>query len=267
MAMKNILCTILAFIHLCLYSQDLQRKRKSDSFNQETYFINKKDKKKNGPYLLQKTTSTDTLISGNYINDLKAGIWTYYSKSNHIFLKYDYDSKQVVFKSDLINRMDSFYIWENDKFSLQKVESPTIYLGYENQFNIMLAKIVDMPLNLLTNEMSGFSVVVVDINEEGQIYNLTLDKGLDKEFDKNLFKALQSNEGKWLPAIYKGKPAKSRIFIVATVHAGVPGSKKDETILLEKPYIIKVSFLYFKVTREVQVGTRNGIPSRNAGRR
>jgi hypothetical protein len=253
--MKNILCIILAFIHLSLYSQDLQRKKKSDLFNQETYFINKKDKKKNGPYLLQNISGNDTLVSGQYRNDSLCGIWSYYSEANQLFLKYNHDSHQLLFESEKIEKVDSFYIQSNGKFKYDEVDSPPVFIGYNNEIRIALARSIKTPVYILEKGQSCVSIYSIEIGSDGEITKYITEQSSDKGIDEQILQILKNYNSKWIPAKKAGEPVVSKIFLIVRILPQQIASQGTKEVLLEKPYIWKVDIQYFGVTRTTRLSS------------
>jgi len=85
---------------------------------------------KNGDYLKINVDTKDTLISGVYQDDLRKGIWKYYSIGNKPWIVYDYENKSFNLLPSEIVKMDSFLIRKDTSFVDEKVDAPPFYLGY-----------------------------------------------------------------------------------------------------------------------------------------
>ena len=95
----------------------------------ETFTFNKESKMKNGDYLKINVDTKDTLISGVYQDDLRKGIWKYYSIGNKPWIVYDYENKSFNLLPSEIVKMDSFLIRKDTSFVDEKVDAPLFILG------------------------------------------------------------------------------------------------------------------------------------------
>jgi hypothetical protein len=258
--MKILLLLLTVCFSLCLNSQDLIKKKKKGTYEKEIYFISKNDKKKNGPYLLQRISNNDTLKSGQYRNDSLCGIWSYYSKRNQLYLKFNYDLDRVVFISEKIEKTDSFFVEVNGEFNYEKTDSPPIYIGFEDEIRIAIASSIKVPGNILQNGQSSTSVFSIEIGTDGEITKYSIEQSSDKNLDNQVLQILKDFNVKWIPAQRMGKPVVSKIFLVVRILPQQMASQGIKELLLEKPYIWKVDITYFGVVRTTTLSSPGAFP-------
>lgn len=139
--MKILLTIIYSLTFLICNAQNSDKKIKKvkDDYFINFYTINKSNKQKDGEYFKIKRKSNDTLIFGYYKDDKKVGIWKFKSLNKKDYIIYNYDSLSVTFLSKTIKNIDTFYIKKDSSYILSKIDSPPIYLGYENEIKELLS--------------------------------------------------------------------------------------------------------------------------------
>lgn len=258
--MHKMFLLLMFSFSLVLNGQELVRKKKTGAIEQEIYFISKTDKMKNGPYVLLNNTNNDTLKSGQFRNDAPIGIWSYYSKENQLYLKFDYDSNQLLFESEKIEKVDSFYILANGEFIHDKVDSPPVFIGYDNEIRMALASSVKVPVNILQIGRSCASAFSIEIGTEGEITKYTIEQSADKNLDEQVIEVLKKYNKLWIPAKKDGKPVVSKIFMFVRIYLQTPDSPRVKDALPEKPYRWTVDITYFRVARTTTSSSSGNFP-------
>ncbi|NPV51837.1 MAG: energy transducer TonB [Candidatus Methanofastidiosum sp.] len=161
----------------------------------ETYYVLKNDRNiKNGEY--SRFVNNKKVTTGQYANNKKTGIWTYYDTDNSVDLKYDYDKDSVIFVNI-----------QNDTSELDR---PTIYLGslYEARYTIMTN--LRYPEVAVVNGKSGRILIDIFINKEGDVYDYKVQKSVYPALDNEALRVVKLIPQKWLPSIKSGEPIESK---------------------------------------------------------
>ncbi|RXQ95708.1 hypothetical protein EO244_07550 [Ancylomarina salipaludis] len=237
--MKYFLLVVVSilFTHQA-YSQNLKTKKKKNQFTQEIYQIDKKSKAKNGFYYKISTISKDTLVIGNYLNDRKIGLWTYNKMNGEKYIEFNYETKTIAsfYGSEL--KSDSTYILHGNKFVLDKVDHPQIYLGYENEALTYIVRNIKLPLEIVKNGVTGRSVASFVVDENGKIRDQKIEFSLNKEFDKKILDVISKLAGDWIPATKDDKAFSSKIILSLDVQSishssgRIPMNKEED-----RPYL------------------------------
>ena len=237
--MKSYYLLFFSLFFLNIYSADLKTKKQVKYHTIECYSYNKKDKLKEGKYLLLDKQSYDTLIIGNYQSDVKTGVWHYKTKKNKDFLVYNYDKNELVFAEKM--EVDSFLVHVNGKYILSKVDSPPIYLGYDSEKYSILANYIQLPIQFIDNNLKDYSEAVFVIGKNGKIIHARILKSINSEFDKTVLAGINQLNGLWIPAYVDGKAVESLIHLIVNV---APDNDRPEKGI-EKPYIYVVDMIHY----------------------
>lgn len=246
--MKFITFSVLMFFFLNGYSQELKIIKKNSPDYSEIYSVDKKTKRKDGAYLKLNKLTKDTLVSGNYSNNIKSGLWKYYDKSKNIYLTYNFENKYLNRLSPKISETDSFFIKKDSLFVLEKVDSPPIYLGYKDEFRITLSDNLILPVEIIENKITGFCVCTFVVDEQGKMKDIQIEKSLNKKFGKNIIQTLEAINGDWIPAYLNGKPIESKMYLFFEVSQN---DKKRNFI--EKPYLLVFYYYTLGITRTINI--------------
>jgi hypothetical protein len=229
--------------NVCI-SQEVKKKTVSDSFSREEFYITKKGKLKNGSYIQIMVNTGDTLAIGQYTNDVKSGIWTYYSKGDSVYLKYNYDNSEIIFKSESITKVDTFIVFNNGSFKLSPIESPPICIAFEDKIRFYLANNLRPSIELQSQRIEGYAMASFEVTSAGEMTNIKTEKSIEAEFDKTLVKTLENFKETWKPAVYKGQQVNSKILIGVTLfNAETDGKLK----INKKPYLLPIEIVYFEM--------------------
>ena len=260
--MKITYFVLILFLSLNGYSQELKSKKVVTNQFVETFTIDKKSKLKNGNYIKISAISKDTLATGSYRDDLKTGIWKYYSKGNAPWIVYHYENKEIKFLSTNIAKVDSFLIWKDNAFVREKVDSPPVYIGFEKEVQTTVAANTKLPVDLLVNGLFGKTLFSFIIDKTGKMNGIKVEASFHKDLNPELLNACKLIDGIWLPAKVNGQPVDSKLFVLVDVLPPNVASQYQDT-----SNVMLVQISYFGVKRtSTQVGVM-GIPVNNPSRR
>jgi len=245
-AQKIILSSLIAFFFLPSFAQEMKTKKISTEKYLELFTVDKDSKLKNGAYLKIDRNTKDTLISGEYRNDLKIGIWKYNRRGAQPWIAYDYDKNKITQISEQISKIDSFMIKKDDVFVFEKVDAPPVYLGFKDELKKTFEMNVKIPVTIITGQLSVVSIASFTVDKNGKTKDLEIAQTLSDEVDSNIRNALKKLEGEWSPAIYNGQPAESIVFVVFEIK-----NKEAPSVMPKIANAIEVRLNYFGVTRIV----------------
>ena len=145
---------------------------------------------------------------GNYTEDKRNGVWTFYSKLNVKEQLYDYTKKEVVF---FANDPNATYTIINGKDTLKKVkpERPPLYIGGNVTLMTYIFKHLVYPELAYKKGIHGNVQVACLIDKNGHMSKVWIVKGVEKTLDAASLKIMRQLPNTWVPALYKGKPVAS----------------------------------------------------------
>jgi len=255
------LSSLIVFFILQSYAQELKTKRVLTGNYQEIFTVDKKSKLKNGDYLKLDVKSRDTLVSGTFQDDLKTGVWKYNGKESKPWITYDYDKKMLNLISDEITKIDSFLIRKDGTFVSEKVDLPPLYIGFKDEVRNILASNIKIPIDIIVSGLSDNLVASFVVDKNGKMAEFRIEKMQMKEVYTNLLSAYKKIEGEWSPAIFKGQPVDSKIFLVININ---PTSLSSTTMPgIPNSLVVTVNyFLVEKKTKAVELGLFHTVPPR-----
>lgn len=150
--------------------------------------------------------------------------------------------------SPLIHAVDTFIVKTgNGEYTLSKVDTPPLYLGYKNEFETLLSKSIRIPLQVMQNHVTGTAVVSFAIDEHGLMKDVKSEVVLDKELEREIVRRVTEVGGEWLPAIKDGKPVAARFMVVVSLSEGQNTSPAQA--FAPKPYLIPITLTYYSTVR------------------
>lgn len=235
-------------IYFCnAQNKDFKTKVTKDRDIATTVTINKQTKQKEGLYLKVDMNTGDTLVTGQYSNDKKTGKWRFAYKKD-IYFEYDFKENRISRTSASIQAVDTFIIKEGtEEYTLSKVDTPPLFLGYKNEFGALLTKSIRLPLSVMEKHVTGTAVVSFAIDEHGLMKDVQSEAVLDKELDREIVRRITEVGGEWLPAVKDGQPVKAKFMVVISLSDGQNTS--PSLVFPPKPYLIPVTLSYYCVVR------------------
>ena len=230
-------------------SQELKKKKKTNDFYKEVFFVVKKTKVKHGDYFKINLKTKDTLVKGVYAHGKKVKTWYYYGAHNKKYLEYNYDKGQAGYISDKVKKIDSFTIFDGKAYVLSKVDAPPIYLGYEDEILEVLTQNFNPPPIVFKKGLSGVSVASFIINKKGQIQDIILESVIDKALEPSFLKAFKGIDGSWIPAKRDGQTINSKMLILFSIKF-IKNLNSDHGLpFVKKPHFKVVEIVFYGVPR------------------
>ena len=260
--MRNPAILLILFLSVNCFSQELKTKKVVSNQFAEIFTVDKKSKLRNGNYLKINALTKDTLISGIYRDDLKSGIWKYYSKGNAPWIVYDYENNAIKLLPTEIAKVDSFLIWKDNTFVREKVDSPPVYIGFDKEVQTTIAANTKLPVDVLVNGLLGKTLVSFIIDKAGKMNGFRVEASFHKDLNPEVLNACKLIDGTWLPAKVNGQPVDSKLFVIVdVVPPNVPSQYQDT------PNVMLVQISYFGVKRtSTQAGVMGTSGNKSTGR-
>lgn len=236
--MRSLIFFTLIFVSFSTYSQVLELKKVSTGNFREFYSIDKSTKKKCGKYLKLDKQTKDTLASGEYKNDQKAGIWKYYADENKLWMAYDFDNKSLVLRPEKTGQSESFSVFNGNAFSEQNVDNPPFYLGSKNEIEDIFLASIKLSSEITSNSKSGICIARFVVTKEGKIKDIVQELMLTNDLFQQIRNTLESLQSEWIPAKVNNEPVDAQYMLVLDIK---PGGKP---LFEDNPKCIVVHFNY-----------------------
>lgn len=144
-------------------------------------------------YLVFPQLKKNTLIEkGQYENNKKVGIWTYYDKTGNISLQYCFENDSVLIYNDL--QVDGL-----------KIDRPLLYLGSRDEIRHICNWGIRIPVEGHKLGQSGKVIIEINVSENGDVTEYFVKKGINKILDNEALRVAKLIPLSWLAAINKGE--------------------------------------------------------------
>jgi hypothetical protein len=157
------------------------------------------------------------LEEGQYADNKRTGVWTFYDIRDRPGLVYDYSTQQVITNNRPF--LDSMgFVLLNDKMTGVQLTPPPIFLASQYQISGILLRQSTIPAQLLYDGVSELSYqLAATVSPVGVSYRVVASHK-DTAFNKNTLKAisLAYKEVKWLPGYYQGEEV-TAIYLLPTI--------------------------------------------------
>lgn len=218
----------------------------------EVYNINPLTMDREGRYVRLHRFRADTLAKGAYQNGKKVGPWIYYDREGNVMLSYNYDNGQVEQLSDTPMEKISMAIPNDDGYEAGLVDTPPLYLGYQDQFLHELDLLFEVPELCMRSGLSGPSIASFTVDEEGHMKDILITKTIHPDLEAPIKTALGKIDGRWLPAEREGKKVKSRVTVVFDIQFFESRDPEYENQFVENPGVYVLEKIFVPKTRKQQ---------------
>jgi len=243
--MKTLLIVIILYISAFqAISQELKVKKVKQKLFNEDFQIEKKTKQMNGYYLKLNPKSGDTLVSGQYKNNIQAGTWIYYNQSRRPIIKYNFDKDSCIWISEEVNLRDSFLIKSYKKFVLALPQRSPVFLGFKGELEQLLADEIETPFSIVQSWSQKQFLYSFTVDKTGRIAEVADVESDDKKTNATVHQILAKPELRWLPAILNNYPFETKFYL--SVNMQPVGTEPQEPA---KPFIICVNVRYAGVIK------------------
>jgi hypothetical protein len=227
-------------------AQELKTKKNYSQYYTDIYQVEKQSKLKLGTYHKIHNQSKDTLVTGQYENDSVTGVWTYFSKGNQPYLKYDYSIDSCLWISELENKPDTFPVRISNDFEFAKLDRPPFYIGFKNELEMFFANRIKLPLSLMENGANALYMASFVVSKEGNLGEIQAEKMENNQFREAVLEAFKEINGKWLPGIMNGNQVDTKLYVIFDIS---PAGQEPK--VTKKPYVLNIDIRYFGTKRAV----------------
>lgn len=218
--MRSLFFFALIFVSVSAYNQTLEAKKISTPNSREFYSIDKSTNLKWGKYLKLDKQTKDTLVSGEYKNDQKTGIWKYYADESKLWMAYDFDNKLLVLRPEKIGETESFSVFNGNTFSEQKVDNPPFYLGSKNEIESIFLASIKLSSEITSNSKSGICIARFIVTKEGKIKDIVQELMLTGDLFLQIKNILESMQSEWIPAKVNNEAVDAQYMLVLDIKPG-----------------------------------------------
>jgi len=224
MARNIILFAIaLLYINTCFSQQPVQRKNKLTQSVTERYhaIIGKNKEERQGEYQVLYHNKT-TIVTGQYADDKKTGVWFYYNKAGRVMEKYEYDTNTLLFEAPEDTTSNFRYTVESKVEATDKATKP-VKIGGRYFAYLPYLKAFRLPDGISTNNGRIIYTARIEllISPGGRLadFKIHFFSGLNGEEIIHINPDVLKDEDKiFYAATLNGQPITSRIFIQCYVN-------------------------------------------------
>jgi hypothetical protein len=211
--------TLLLFVSLSAFSQPTVKpvKAKSRYLIEQYEVLAANDTVRHGQYRRYFREDNVLLEEGQYADNKRTGVWTFYDGKGKPELVYDYSTKTVLANNRV--GLDSMGIILLDgNMTGVLLTPPPIFLASQYQTSGILARESKIPLHLIRAGQSELSFrIAVTVSSAGATYRI-MPSYKDKNFvsDTKKLVDLAFNGVKWIPGQYDGKDV-TAVFVLPAI--------------------------------------------------
>ena len=145
--------------------------------------------------------------TGNYVNGIRTGEWTFISSEGKKEKIYDYTSKKVKWydTSSFTIKQLTFKILIGADSQEVVLDCPPMFIDGSHEINRFLMNNVRYPVVEKENGIMGTVYISFDIDTTGKARNFRVFKSVSPGLDKESLRVLALTEDFWTPAMYQGK--------------------------------------------------------------
>lgn len=206
--MKHIALLFSLLLSLSAMSQSVKTVKNKSRYLLEEYAVRTdNDTIRTGTYRKYFRDGNKLLEEGQYDNNRRVGVWSFYNSEGQIELLYNYSNNKILSHNRVLK--DSVGIVQRaDSNVAIRFNQPPIYLASSYQVLGILLRESRFPIHL---QRAGHTEllyrVAATISPDGAHYRI-IASHQDKEFNQNAKQALQLafKDIKWLPGVYQAKP-------------------------------------------------------------
>lgn len=211
----------------------------------EIYTIDPITMDREGRYVRLHRFRADTLAKGAYLNGRKIGPWIFYNQEGKAMLTYNYDNGEVEELHSNTHDEISMPVRKGDDYVAGLVDTPPLYLGYQDQFLHELDLLFEVPDLCMKSGLSGASIASFSIGRDGRMRDITVDKTIHPILEASIRNALERVPGKWLPARQGDQKVESRITVIFDIQFFETQNPEYQNQFVEKPgvYILEKIFV------------------------
>lgn len=202
--------TLTLLIFQLAYGQETKPVNKKSSGFREEYSVLATDKKVKHGYYKKYEGRNQLIIEGTFDNNTKVGEWKFYN-GGELEQTYDFTLKELKYakKPD-----HAFKTVINGTTQDIQLDTPPLFIGSKTGLNDELNKVMTYPYQALRMGVEGQVLVSFWVNENGDISDIKVIKGITNECNNEVINGLNKIEKKWIAGMKDGNKIKAELLIV-----------------------------------------------------
>jgi TonB family protein len=163
----------------------------------------------------EETKWKDKLVEGQYTQNQRSGVWTYYQYGNRMYYKYDYDQEKVVEVAPSLMDKTHVLVIDGEEVETDEVDNPVLVIGGSDQQLGQIYKGVRYPADARERNIQGIVVIECTIEPDGSCHNIGIRKSLYPSIDQESLRMAQQvlTATQYIPASKDGKPVAAKYFL------------------------------------------------------
>jgi hypothetical protein len=146
--------------------------------------------------------------------------------------KIDYDDAKVMY---IKPSTSSYYIFENDKWTLSPVDKPPMFVGSQNEIDALLSSNIQYPEKALKSVRSGKTIVSMVIDKNGTAGQFEIVRDFGKNAGLEVIRVLEMIPDLWIPATKGDKIVATKLYFSIIFEAYT--NLEDEHSLPQDPEV------------------------------
>ncbi|WP_461638788.1 energy transducer TonB [Labilibaculum euxinus] len=153
---------------------------------------------------------------GEYKNDIKVGIWTYYSFKGDTAQIYNHSTDKMIFAIRCKNDKEEYIVKTDSEIVKTKLDFPPLYIsGFDIFRDNLTASLNSYPDELKTNKLDYFKIdtdLTFFINKNGGIEDIKFSNSIGYGYEEQI-QDFVINAGKWIAGVKDGEKVTAQISI------------------------------------------------------
>ena len=151
-----------------------------------------------------KLGSENIIKKGEYKENKKVGIWEYYNKNNELYQKYDYSKNELIFFKPE-KEIQTYEIKTSEGLKEVTLDRHPMYLGGKNEINIFISKNIQYPIKAIDNNISGTVIISFYIDVNGKAIDYKIEKEVKGGCSEEALRVVKGIPNKWIPGKLNGQ--------------------------------------------------------------
>lgn len=181
-------------------------------YAKEVYYVLKENRAvRHGKYSKVTHGIVELRQQGQYTNNVKTGIWEYYS-NNELDQKIDFSTRTVVFAIPFTPIVKSMLMDNGTERENTSGQTPVLLGGIGKFINCLQATVL-YPAAARRAGVQGTVLISATVTRDGALINEKIEEGPGSGLNEEGLRVIQQLPNEWLPLTINGEVVESRITI------------------------------------------------------
>jgi TonB family protein len=158
----------------------------------------------------QSTSVTSKFAHGIVTKGQPTGVWEYFDETGNLELRMNYDSSRISYRRPDTARYE---LRVNDTWQLVHPNRAPGLLGSRAGRRQELQKAIRYPAAALQQHQQGDFLLSFVVQADGHTTDYTVINSLSPACDQEVWRVLQLQSDRWIPAIYQGQASAARFYL------------------------------------------------------